>query len=141
MVWEARGMKGRWRLMTYFTLGLPNQPGQLARFADQLHAEGINLLGLWGYTGAASGPQLSCVPQIPDAFRRWARGAGLVLEEGKTLYLFDDDRPGALVETLDRIAAGGINVTAIECVASGQTFGWFLWAEPDQMDALEDLLL
>ena len=64
-------MKGRWRKVSYFAMSLPNHPGELARFADQLHAEGINLHGLWGYASGGDEPRLSCVPEVPGAFRRF----------------------------------------------------------------------
>ncbi|UCD74523.1 MAG: hypothetical protein JSV91_12135 [Phycisphaerales bacterium] len=134
-------MKGRWQLVSFFALSLPNRPGELARFADQLHGAGINLLGLWGYASGHGEPRLSCVPQVPGAFRRWAASSGLVIEESEALYLQDEDRPGALVETLDRIASAGINVAAVECVSSGDAFGWFLWADESDMEALLELLL
>ena len=134
-------MKGRWQLVSFFALTIPNRPGELARFADQLHGADIHLLGLWGYASGQDEPRLSCVPKIPGAFRRWARSEELSVEEGQAFYLRDEERPGAMVETLDRIASVGINVTAIECVSSGDAFGWFLWADQSDMEALQELLL
>ena len=134
-------MKGRWQPVRYFNVSLPNRPGELARFADQLHAEGVDLLGLWGFATEEDEPQLCCVPQVPGALRMWANSVGLPLEEGRALYLHDENRPGVLVETLDRIAAAGINVTAVECVAAGNAFGWFLWADPGDMEELTEMLV
>ncbi|MDY7110614.1 MAG: hypothetical protein SYC29_18430 [Planctomycetota bacterium] len=134
-------MKGRWQRVTYFNVSLANRPGELARFADQLHAEGIDLLGLWGFATEEDEPELCCVPRVPGALRAWANTVGLPLREGQALYLHDENRPGMLVETLDRVAAAGINIIAVECVAAGEGFGWFLWAEPGDMEDLEEMLL
>jgi hypothetical protein len=81
------------------------------------------------------------VPELPEAFRRWAKANGHDVEEGRTLYVQAEDRRGALVETLDRIAALGINVDAIECISAGDRFGWFIWTDAEGMSALEELLI
>jgi hypothetical protein len=94
---KETAMRGRWQLVTYFNLSLPNRPGELARFADQLHAEGVGLLGLWGYATGEDRPQLCCVPEVPGALRRWAKSVGLPIEEGRALYLHGENRPGVLV--------------------------------------------
>lgn len=135
-----------WRAVTYFAVYLPNRPGELARFCDKLHGAGCNLLGMWGYAGddsdagAPARPRLSCVPESAEAFRQHALGEALDFDEGEAMYLQAPERPGALVETLDRIAAIGINIDAIECVSSGESFGWFLWPAAGDREALADLL-
>jgi hypothetical protein len=134
-------MQDRWKSVTYFAVKLPNRPGELARLADRLHAENLDLLGLWGHAAGDDSPLISVVPKIADAFRNFAGKAGLEFDEGRAVYLKGTDKPGALVETLDRIAGVGINIDAVECVSSGDAFGWFLWPTPGQQEALDDLLL
>ena len=134
-------MSDRWQPVTFFAVKVPNRPGELARLADQLHGAGIDLLGLWGQAAGDNSPLISLVPRVPDSFRHFVKKAGLEFEEGRAVYLRASDRTGALVETLDRIAAVGINIDAIECVSADDTFGWFLWPGPNQQAALDDLLL
>lgn len=126
--------------MTSFAFNLPNQPGELSRFTALLSAAQINLIAIWGYTDGEDEPRLSLVPEKPDAFRIFAASNGLDLEEGKTLYCAGVDTTGALVDTFMRIADAGINVEAVESMATDGRFGCFLWTDPDDFDALIDVL-
>jgi hypothetical protein len=125
--------------LSYFAVSLPNRPGELAKFADDLATAGINLVGLWGEARGGR-PLLSCVPESPGAFRQYADSVGLRFEEGKTFYRTGDDKPGALVQSLQRIADAGINIDAIETVGAGPHFGCFLWADEGDWPALQKLL-
>jgi len=133
-------MADAWKTFTNFAVSLPNRPGELARFSERLRDANINLIGLWGYAPGQEEPWISCVPESPEAFRNFASLAGLDCEEGKAMYLSADDRPGALVRTLRRIAEAGINIDAIESVASGDRFGCFIWADEDSWEQLEAAL-
>ena len=133
-------MAGEWKSMVNFAVSLPNRPGELARFAERLREAEINLLGLWGYAPGHDDPWISCVPESPQAFRDFVALAGLECEEGKTLYMCAEDRPGALVRTFRRIADAGINVDAIETVSAGDSFGCFIWADDEQWEKLEAVM-
>jgi len=61
-------------------------------------------------------------------------------EEGSAFYLVGDDRPGALEETLKKVADAGINLDAIECVAAGAKFGCFIWVSGRDEERLRTLL-
>lgn len=126
--------------MTYFAFSLPNRPGELARLTEHLRAGGINLLGLWGYAHGEEAPRLSCVPENPDAFERFAETSGLDFEMGDAFYTSGADRAGALFDTLRRISDAGINVDAIEAVAADGSFGCFIWADEEGWSRLEDLI-
>lgn len=132
-------MAARWTTRQYFALSLPNEPGELARFTDRLGKAGINLVGLWGDASGGQ-PHLSVVPADPEAFKAFARESEVAFEEGRTFYRSGDDRPGALIETLQKIADAGINIDAIETVGTGERFGCFIWAEEGKWDQLAKLL-
>lgn len=129
-----------WKMISYFALTLPNRPGELAHFAAQLRDAGINLIGLWGYEADGDRTRIACVPESAAAFRRFFSDSGVPLDEGVTLYISDLDTSGALVELLHRIAAGGINIDSIECVAAGPRFGCFIWTDPAKSAALDAAL-
>ena len=78
-------MAGTWKTMVNFAVRLPNQPGELARFSERLREADINLVGLWGYAPGQDEPWISCVPELPDAFRAFLNSSNLRFEEGKTL--------------------------------------------------------
>ena len=137
-------MPDNWKKMTYFALRIGNEPGELARFAERARDAGVNFIGLWGYAPGVDEPHLSCVPENSEVFRAFSESSdfpGGRVEEGTTFYLSETDSPGALVGVLNRIAQAGVNVESIECVSAGPRFGCFLWTEPSQVEALEQVLM
>lgn len=133
-------MAGTWKKMTYFAFALPNEPGELGRFLSMLRDGGIDLMGLWGYAEGEENPQISCVPVSPGKFRSLLREGGIEPEEGQTFYLSGENRPGALVEAMEKIGAKDINIDAIETVSAGSQFGCFLWTDEAHWGELEKLL-
>ena len=49
-------------------------------------------------------------------------------------FLSGADKTGALVESLDAIAAAAVNIAAIEAVAADSSFGAILWVAPEDLD-------
>ena len=127
-------------MMSDFLISLPDHPGELARLAKILREAEVNLVGLWGYGRGEGKARLYCVPQNAEEFRKFAESAGLDVNEGKTFYITGVDHPGALLDSLDQIAAAGINLHAIEVVQIGGEFGGFVWADSRDWDALAKLL-
>ncbi len=127
-------------MMADFSINLPDEPGELSRLTTMLSDAGINLVALWGYGPGKGDARFYCVPERAEQFRSFADTAGLDVQEGKTMYLSGADEGGALVETLDKIAAAGISLQAIEAVAIRGEFGCFLWADEQNWDALANLL-
>jgi prephenate dehydratase len=132
-----------WMMMTYFAFNVPNQPGEVARFVEQLRDAGINLVGLWGYASEfeEDQPRVACVPESPAAFRTFFKTANIPIEEGRTFYFTSTDEAGALVDSLKRISEAGINLDAIEGVSSGDRVGCFIWADERHWQPLEELLI
>jgi len=133
-------MDGRWTSMTFFALTLPNRPGELAHFAAQLRDAGINLIGLWCDEPGVDETRISCVPESPELFRQFFAGVKMPIEEGTTFYMTGPDEQGALVPTLQRIAAAGINIESIETIAAGNRYGCFIWCDQSQLGALAAVL-
>ncbi|MEE9131303.1 MAG: hypothetical protein V3T84_14890 [Phycisphaerales bacterium] len=127
-------------MMADFSINMPDEPGELSRLTAMLREAGINLVALWGYGPGTGEARFYCVPEQAEQFRSFVNTAGFQVQEGKTLYLSGADEGGALVETLQKIAAAGINLQAIEAVAIRGEFGCFLWADEQNWDALANLL-
>lgn len=139
-----------------FSIDLPDRPGELARLAARFREADVNLIGLWGYSsarlpsnlGAAEGAKgggegharFYCVPESAEQFRGFIESTELMVAEGTTFYLEGEDHGGALVERLDRIAAAGINLRAIEAMRAGDRFGCFIWAAPGDWGKLAEVL-
>ena len=133
-------MAATWTARTNFAFTLAHKPGALADFTEKVGRAGINLLGLWGYASGDEPPVFSCVPEDAGAFREFMSTLNMPADEGPCLHLEDDDRRGALVPWLREISEAGINLDAIETVASSGRFGAFIWCAERDWPALKALL-
>ena len=112
----------------YFYTMVPDKPGEAARVLAVLREAGVNLLVFSGFPEGRRG-QLDFVPADAGAFRQAAKKAGWKLTGPRRAFLLQgEDRVGAVAETLGRLAAAKINVTAIDAVcAGGGRYGAILW--------------
>ncbi len=130
----------KWAMMSDFSIDLPDRPGELARLASMMREADVNLVWLWGYGAGKDNARFYCVPERAEQFRNFARSAGLAVKEGKTFYFTGADRPGALVDWLEKIAASGVSLLAIEAIGIHSEVGCFIWANPDDHERLKKML-
>jgi len=95
-----------------FTITLENRPGALAEVARTLGNAKVNILALLGTAQGTSG----AVELVVEDTRR----AKKALEEAKVTYIETTaeehelpNKPGALAECLERLAARGVNLNSI----------------------------
>ena len=119
------------RKVYYFYAEVPNKPGEGARILAALRDAGVNLLAFSGFPSGRRS-QIDFVAENPDLLKAAARQAGLKLSPKKTGFLVQgEDRPGAVGDMMGRLAAAGINVTAIDAVTAGEgRYGAILWVKP-----------
>lgn len=119
------------RKVSYFSLEVPNRPGQGARLLAALADEGVNLLAFTGFP-SGKGAQIDFIPEKAPVFRAAAKRAGIRVGPAKTVFLVQgDDRAGAVSRLLGKLADGRINVTAIDAVCAGKgRWGAILWVKP-----------
>jgi hypothetical protein len=119
------------RKIDYYYVSVPDKPGEASRILTQLHEAGVNLLGFSGFPQGARKAQLDFLPEDPKTFAKAARKIGLTLSAKKTGFLIQgEDRPGAVAELLGKLAAAGINVTAVQAIAAGSgVYGGMLWVK------------
>jgi hypothetical protein len=119
------------RIVPYFYVEVPNQPGIGAGMLATLRDAGVNLLAFTGFPSGRKA-QIDFVPENVDAFRAAAKAAKWKLVGPKKAFLISGaDRPGAVAELLARLAQAKINVTAVDAVcASGGSYGAILWVAP-----------
>lgn len=119
------------RKVDYFTMDVPNKPGEGARILGALAGGGVNLLA---FTGFPSGrrAQLDFIPEDIAVFKAAAKTAKLKLKPAKAGFLIQgEDRPGAVADVVKRLADAKINVTAVDAVAAGMSrWGAILWVLP-----------
>jgi len=119
------------RKVDYFYVVVPDRPGECAKVLSALAAAGINLLAFSGFPSARKG-QLDLVPEDSAAFKLAAKTLKLKLSPRKSGFLLQgDDRVGAMNETLDKLAAAKINITAMDAVSTGDGHnGAIFWVKP-----------
>jgi hypothetical protein len=119
------------RIVQYFYVQAPNKPGVGASLLAELQRAGINLIAFSGFP-SGRGAQIDFVPQDAAAFRAAARKAKWKLVGPKRAFLIDgEDRPGAVAETMGKLAQAKINVTAVDAVCAGAgRYGALLWVAP-----------
>ena len=100
-----------------FTITIPNQPGALAAIAKPLAGAKVNLLSL---LATAQGTSATVQVVTEDAKR-----AKKALDEAKIAYQETvaeeyelPNKPGALAQALDKLAAKGVNLNSLYATAS-----------------------
>jgi hypothetical protein len=118
------------RRVVYFYVMVPDKAGEAVRLLQTLRDAGVNLLAFSGFP-VGRRAQLDFVPENPAAFRAAARKAKWKVVGPKTGFLVEgEDRTGACVDLLGKLAAAKINVTATDAVIGGAgRFGAILWVK------------
>lgn len=129
-----------WRMMSDFSIDIPDAPGILATMSTELREAGIGLVGLWGYGPAQGLARIYCVPDDPDRFRAYAEDRAIPVTEGTTFYISGADADGVLADRLNRLAAVGVSVRAIEAIRVDGRFGAFIWADAADWPRLANAL-
>jgi hypothetical protein len=100
-----------------FTIAIDNQPGAVAQIAKTLGNAKVNILALLGTAQGASGTVQIVVED--------ARRAKKALDEARLSYQeipaeqYDlPNKPGALAQCLEKLAAKGVNLNSIHATAA-----------------------
>ena len=105
----------------HYSTSIPNQAGEGARVLAAVRDAGINLIALWAYPSSAGNAQLEMIAQPGIGFPKAAKKAGLTIGAKQTAFFVNgEDYPGAVAETLAKLAHAGINVGAIQAVCGGK---------------------
>jgi hypothetical protein len=118
------------RKVDYFKAQVPNKAGEGARILSALRGEGIDLLFFTGFP-RGRGAQIDFVPKNGPAFRKAARKIGLAVTKNAAFLAQGRDRKGAIAGIVSKLAAAGVNITALDAVAAGGSrYGAILWVKP-----------
>jgi hypothetical protein len=120
--------------VTYFKTMLEDKPGTGLAFAQSLKSKKINLSALWAYGTQTGQSEVFCIPKDVDKFRAFVKSAGITTWEGSGFILKGEDKPGALVKSLEALANAGVNVNAIHAIAAGGNFGAFVKVPDAEVD-------
>jgi hypothetical protein len=122
------------RKVEYFSVQVPNKPGEAFRVLSTLVSAGINLLACSGVPKGRRA-EIDIVPDDARAFKSAVKKAGLAFKAEKSGFLIQgDDRPGALAENLQKLADEGINIIGIEGLSAGEgRWGAIIWVNRDDL--------
>jgi len=100
-----------------FTISMENRPGAVAEIARTLGNAKVNILALLGTAQETSGTVELIVEDTKRA-RKALEDAKLNYKETTADEYELPNKPGALAECLDRLAAKGVNLNTIHATAS-----------------------
>ncbi|HXZ95527.1 MAG TPA: hypothetical protein VEG37_00545 [Burkholderiales bacterium] len=129
------------RKVEYFTVSAPNKVGEGVRMLKALRDANVNLLAFSGFPRGGRA-QIDFIPENTMALKDAAKRAGIRLSAKKTGFLIQgDDRVGAIVDTLGKLAEAKINVTALDAVTAGEgRYGVIFWVKPKDVAKTTKLL-
>jgi hypothetical protein len=129
------------RKVDYFSMAVSDKVGEGLKILSALAESGVNLLAFTGFPRGRRA-QVDLIPEDTKKFNGAVKKAGLKMNPKKTGFLVQgDDRPGALVDVLKKLADAGMNVTAMDAVVAGEGhYGAILWVKPENVAKAAKLL-
>jgi hypothetical protein len=121
-------MADKARRVDYWYVTVPDRPGEAVKVLKPLKDGGASMLAQLAFPSGDGQSQLDLVPEDVDAFRNAAAKAGLKLSDSKrAFYVEGNDRPGAVADTLSKLADANVNVTSYAASCAGGNYGLVLW--------------
>lgn len=100
-----------------FTVSVENRPGVVAEIAKTLGHAKVNILALLATAQGTSGT-VEIVVEDPRRAKKALDQAGLTYRETTAEEFELQNKPGALAQCLDKLAAKGVNLNSICATAS-----------------------
>jgi hypothetical protein len=124
-------MANKIRKVEYYSLKIPNRPGEGARILKALKRGNVGLRAFTGFP-EGTGAQVDFFPEKSGAFKKAARAMGLDIGKPKLGFLAQGkDKTGVIADILDTLAEAKINVTAIDAAAAGKRrYSAIFWVKP-----------
>ena len=126
--------------LTYFKAKLEDKPGALLAVLQGFKSKNVGLVGLWGFATFEGKADLFVSGKSPQKVRTVLEASGTLIEEGTGFLLKGTDKTGALLKTLQALAAENVNITALDAVAVGGKFGSFIWVAPADIEKTAKIL-
>jgi hypothetical protein len=102
----------------HFVVQLENRPGELAHLARALAARGIDIRQIAGGGEGRFGFAFLSTDD-EEATANVLTGMGVPFISGETVVADVEDRPGALADVTEKLAAAGINVVGVMIIGRG----------------------
>jgi hypothetical protein len=98
--------------MKAFLVDLENKPGELARIAEALGSQGVNITAVSGATCGETG-RVALLTSDEQMTRTALGGAGARFDEMETVETSMGNEPGTLGQAARRLADAGVNIESI----------------------------
>ena len=99
-------------MATDITVYLADEPGELARLAEVLGAEGVNIDGFCAVTSGGGQAEIHIlVDDAAPAFTALQKADIAVANEQEVEVVAVEDKPGVLADVSRRLGAAGVNIT------------------------------
>ena len=113
-------MSGNVVKVNHYSTTIANKAGEGARVLGALKDGGVNFIALWAYPSKPGQAQLEMIPENGSALVKAAKKAGLAVGKKQIAFFVNgEDRPGAVAESLAKLAAVEINAGAVQAVCAG----------------------
>lgn len=99
-------------MMKQFEIYVQNRPGEVARIAEVLAKNSVNIRGISTDMGS-NRPMIRVITDDENSAKTALRNAGLEFSERDVLVVSLSDRPGELSKVTKKLARAGINIESI----------------------------
>ena len=115
-----------------YSVIVPNKPGKGALVLNAFKEAGVNFIGIWGYPVGKTRSRIDLVAEDPAALKKAAKQLKIELGPKQAVFhVTGEDRPGAVAELLDKLAAKDVNVYAAQALCAGAgRFGALIQVDP-----------
>ncbi|MEM2944142.1 MAG: ACT domain-containing protein [Methanomassiliicoccales archaeon] len=99
-------------MMKQFEIYVQNRPGEVARIAEVLAKNSVNIRGISTDMGS-NRPMIRVITDDENSAKTALKNAGLEFSERDVLVVSLSDRPGELSKVTKKLARAGINIESI----------------------------
>jgi hypothetical protein len=126
----------------FFSLVVPDKPGEARKLLEFLSEKMVNLLALSVFPLGGGESQIDFFPEDPELLRQAAADAQMTLEGPKKAFLIQgDDKIGALYDFHLKLANARINIRASNGVVDGTgRFGHVIWVDDADFSEASEVL-
>lgn len=119
----------------YYSVDLPDKPGEGAHIMSAFKEAGINFTALWGYPVAPGKAKLDLVAEDAAAFKKAAKKLKIDIGAKRIgFWVAGKDKKGAVADVLQKLADAGVNVLAAQAICSGAgRFGALIEVNPEDV--------
>jgi hypothetical protein len=100
-----------------FEVYIHNRPGEVARVAEVLAKNAVNIRGISTDLGPSK-PMIHVITDDENSARSALKGAGMEFTEREVLVISLPDRPGELAKVTKKLARAGINIESLFLLGS-----------------------